>query len=116
MQYPHLKDCTILVVEDEPLIVLDITMAFETAGAHMTSTNTLKHARLLVEHDGLSAVILDNALPDGNGGSLCTRLTELGIPFLMYSGVQSTDESCQAAPHLSKPATHEMLRAMPWKG
>ena len=86
MSHPHLKDSTILVVEDEPLIVMDISMAFENAGAHLTTTNTVKHAKLLVEHDGLSAAILDHALSDGDSTSLCKRLTERGMPFLMYSG------------------------------
>ena len=49
---------SILIVEDEPLIVMDITKAFEGSGAELTTTNTLRHALLLVEHDGLSAAIL----------------------------------------------------------
>lgn len=109
MSRPYLQDCTILVVEDEPLIVMDISMAFESSGAHLTTTNTVKHARLLVEHDGLSAAILDHALPDGDATSLCTRLSERGIPFLMYSGFATVDGACKDAPHLEKPATHEEL-------
>lgn len=109
MSRPNLKNATILVVEDEPLIVMDISMAFETQGAHLTTTNTVKHARLLVEHDGLSAAILDHALPDGDATSLCTRLTERGIPFLMYSGYKTTDAACKNAPHVSKPASHAQL-------
>jgi CheY-like chemotaxis protein len=64
MPRPHLKNCSILLVEDEPLIVMDISTAFEGTGAHLTTTNTLKHAKLLVEHDGLSAAILDHALSE----------------------------------------------------
>jgi DNA-binding response OmpR family regulator len=109
MSHPHLKDSTILVVEDEPLIVMDISMAFENAGAHLTTTNTVKHAKLLVEHDGLSAAILDHALSDGDSTTLCTRLTERGIPFLMYSGFSTTDGTCKDAPRLRKPASHEQL-------
>ncbi len=109
MSRPNLKGASILVVEDEPLIVMDISMAFETQGAHLTTTNTLRHAKLLVEHDGLSAAILDHALPDGDSASICSRLTERGIPFLMYSGYKTTDAACKDAPHISKPASHEEL-------
>ena len=109
MSRPNLKGSSILIVEDEPLIVLDISMAFESEGAHLTTTNTVKHAKLLVEHDGLSAAILDHALPDGDSTSLCTRLTERGIPFLMYSGFNTTDDACKSAPHLKKPASHAQL-------
>jgi DNA-binding response OmpR family regulator len=109
MPRPNLKGCTILVVEDEPLIVMDISMAFDGTGAHLTTTNTVKHARLLVEHDGLSAAILDHALTDGDSTSLCTRLTERGVPYLMYSGFKTFDNACKGAPHLMKPASHEQL-------
>jgi hypothetical protein len=45
---------------------MDITQAFEGSGAELTTTNTLRHALLLVELDGLSAAILDHALGDGD--------------------------------------------------
>ena len=109
MSRPHLKDSSILVVEDEPLIVMDISLAFESTGAHLTTTNTVKHAKLLVEHDGLSAAILDHALSDGDSSSLCTRLAERGIPYLLYSGYKTLDGPCKDAPHLMKPASHEQL-------
>ena len=58
MKRPSLDGRSILIVEDEPLIVMDITQEFEATGAALTSTNTLHHALTLVEHDGLSAAIL----------------------------------------------------------
>lgn len=109
MPRPNLKGCTILIVEDEPLIVMDISMAFEKTGAHLTTTNTLKHARLLVEHDGLSAAILDQALPDGDTTTLCARLAERRIPYIIYTGFKTVDGPCKDAPHLMKPASHDQL-------
>ena len=109
MSRPHLRGASILLVEDQPLIALDISMAIEKAGAHLTTTNGVEHARLLVEHDGLSGAILDHALTDGDITSLCTRLAERGIPFLMYSGYPSFDGACKDAPHLTKPASHDQL-------
>ena len=109
MLRPSLKDSSILVVEDEPLIVMDIAMAFENAGAHLTTTNSVKHVKLLVEHDGLSAAILDHVLSDGDSSSLCARLAERDVPYLIYSGFKTIDGPCQDAPHLSKPATHQQL-------
>jgi DNA-binding NtrC family response regulator len=109
MPRPHLKGCTILVVEDEPLIVMDISNAFEGTGAYLTTTNTLKHAKLLVEHDGLCAAILDHALSDGDSTALSARLTDRGVPYLIYSGYPPLDGPNQGAPHLVKPATHEQL-------
>ena len=86
MRRPTLEGRSILVVEDDPLILMDIALAFEATGAAMTMTNTLKHALLLVEHDGLSGAILDHALGDGDSSVLCSRLGERGIPFMIYSG------------------------------
>lgn len=109
MPHPHLNGASILIVEDEPLIAMEIITAFSTAGALLTTTNTIKHARILVEHDGLTAAILDHALPDGACTNICERLTALGIPYLMYSGVASIDDACKHAPFLSKPATRQQL-------
>ena len=108
----RLEGQTILVVEDEPLIVLDVTQALEAAGASVTSTNTLSHALLLVEHDGLSSAILDHALGNDDSSRLCSRLDERGVPYIIYSGFSSFDGDCARAPHLSKPATDEQLVMM----
>ena len=109
MHIPSLAGRAILVVEDQPLIALDITQALEAAGAAVTTTNTLKHALILVEHDGLCGAILDHALGDGDSSLLCRRLTERGIPFLIYSGYDRVEGACNGALHLSKPATHWAL-------
>ena len=109
MEHPTLQGRSILIVEDNPIIVMDFTLAFEHTGAALTTTNTLKHALLLVEHDGLSAAILDHALGDGDSSLLYKRLTERGIPFMIYSGLPRTEGASQEAVHISKPATHAVL-------
>jgi DNA-binding NtrC family response regulator len=109
MPSPSLEGRSLLIVEDEPLIVLDMTNTLACTGANITSTNTLKHAMLLVEHDGLAAAILDHALPDGDSSALCVRLTERGIPYMIYSGHRHIDGPCKGAPHLMKPALPEAL-------
>ena len=111
MQRPSLEGRSILIVEDEPLIVMDITQEFEATGAALTTTNTLKHAVILVEHDGLSGAILDHALPDGDSSLLCARLKERGIPFLMYSGFNTVTGACAGAPRIAKPAAEGALVA-----
>ena len=104
---------SILIVEDEPLIVMDITQAFEGTGAELTTTNTLRHALILVEHDGLSGAILDHALGDGNSSLLYARLKERVIPFLIYSGFSSIAEASEGVLHIRKPAAPgELVAAM----
>ena len=111
MARPSLEGRSILIVEDEPLIVLDITQQFEVTGAALTTTNTLKHALILVEHDGLSGAILDHALPDGDSSQLCARLKERGIPFMIYSGFKTVGGACAGALHIAKPAPDGALVA-----
>jgi DNA-binding response OmpR family regulator len=111
MERKSLEGRSILIVEDEPLIVMDITQAFEATGAALTTTNTLKHALILVEHDGLSGAILDHALGGENSSLLCKRLKERGVPFMMYSGYPSLEGPCSDAMHISKPAAKGALVA-----
>ena len=101
------------MVEDEPLIAMAITQALEHTGVEMTTTNTLRHALLLVEHDGLAGAILDHALPDGDCSRLCARLKERNIPFLIYSGFPAIEGACKGALHIQKPAMDaELVAAM----
>lgn len=109
MVSPSLQGLSILIVEDEPLIGLDMTIALEAVGAAITVTSALKHAMLLVERHGLSAAILDHTLQDGDCTVLCVRLSERRIPFLIYSGHLYVEGI--SAPHLRKPATAEALVA-----
>ena len=111
MQRPTLQGRSILIVEDEPLITMDLTLALEHTGASVTSTNTLKHALLLVENDGLSAAILDHALGGDKSSLLYKRLNERGIPFIIYSGYPNIDGATHGALHINKPASHAVLVA-----
>ena len=50
----------VLIVDDEPLISLEIARAFRKVGAFITATSTLKQALNLVEHDGPAVAIVDH--------------------------------------------------------
>ena len=100
----------ILVVEDEPLIALDIAEALEKVGATVVTADTLKHALIAVERPGITGAIVDRALKDGDTTPICERLNERGIPFMIYSGFSKTGRgACSGAPHLAKPASEGQL-------
>jgi DNA-binding response OmpR family regulator len=61
MEFPALRGRSILVVEDEPLIGKHIREALEKADAKVTATTTLRHALILIDHDGLAGAIMDHA-------------------------------------------------------
>jgi DNA-binding response OmpR family regulator len=100
---------SILIIEDEALIALDLARAFETAGATVTTTSTLHHARLLVQRDGLSAAVIDHALVDGDTQSICRYLKRRGVPFVTYSGFQDPDLGDCCGVYISKPNTPEFV-------
>ena len=77
---------TVLIVKDEPLIALDIAATFEQTGATVTTTNSLEHAMILVDSDGLSGAVIDHSLADGESTQLRAKLVEQGIPFILHSG------------------------------
>jgi hypothetical protein len=61
----------------------------------------------------LSGAILDHALGDGDSSQRCIRLKELGIPYMVYSGINTLEGPCADALHVNKPAgPGELLAAM----
>ena len=112
MESSSLNGRSILIAEDEPLIALDIAQAFEDAGAEIVVTSTLHHALVLVEHDGLSAAVLDHALHDGDSSPLCQRLNERRLPFVIYSGLGKLHGACAKGAHIKKPENPKALVSM----
>lgn len=93
---------------------MDIARAFEHTGAQLTTTNTLRHALIIVEHDALSGAILDYALSDGDSSVLYARLKERGVPFIIYSAYRKDELESQLrqVPYLAKPANPAILVEM----
>ena len=106
MEFPALRGRSILVVEDEPLIGMDIRAALEDAGAFVTATTTVRHALILIEHDGLAGAIMDHALGDGDSTELCVRLKARGIPYVTYSGYDPMKGAILDAPHREQTRDH----------
>lgn len=93
----------ILIVEDEPLIALQMTLAFEDEGAWVIRAYTLKEALARVENPKLSAAILDHGLNDGDTSTVCKRMTERNIPFVTYSGHEPSNGAARGGIHVTKP-------------
>jgi len=102
---------SILVVEDEALIVLDVTEALTDQGAKVATATTLRQALALVEAGGITAAVLDRALSDGDTSVLCDRLKQKAIPFIVYTGFTEVSSACSDATLVTKPATHAALVA-----
>ena len=112
MERSTLSGRSILIAEDEPLIAMDIAEAFKDAGATTVVTSTVHQALVLVEHDDLSAAVLDHALHDGDSSPLCQRLNERKLPFLIYSGLGKLHGACAKGAHIKKPESPQVLVSM----
>ncbi len=78
---------TILVVEDEPHIVLGLKDALEFEGFRVVSAMTGKDGCDVARQERPNAVLLDLMLPDMNGYQVCEELrrTDALVPIIMLT-------------------------------
>jgi CheY-like chemotaxis protein len=100
-----LQGALVLVVEDEPLIALDLSASLRDAGAQVVQAGNVEGALLAIESHQCSAAVLDFRLGCETGRAVARRLKEKRIPFLYYSGRALDDLTTgSGAPVISKPA------------
>ena len=78
---------TILIIEDEPHIVLGLTDALEFEGFAVVSANKGKDGVQLARQEKPDAVLLDLMLPDANGFKVCEELRRFDrfVPIIMLT-------------------------------
>jgi DNA-binding response OmpR family regulator len=99
----------ILVVEDEPLIALDIADTLEHAGAHVSISYRLSEALGTIDAHHWSGAVLDYELPDGDCAPLCQRLGARGVPFVVHTGHDELPRIYLGGVCVYKPASGAML-------
>lgn len=78
---------TVLLVEDEMFVALDIQMTLEDEGWQVFGPFASTHAALeFLETCSVDCAILDVRLTDGDVFPVADRLTASGIPFVFHSG------------------------------
>jgi response regulator RpfG family c-di-GMP phosphodiesterase len=75
MEQSPLNECSILVVEDEPLIAMDIPSLFESRGADVTIVSTVHEASQLADEEfslanWMNTSYGDRSLPSKTPGEL----------------------------------------------
>ena len=108
MHNTSLAGRSILLVEDEPLIALDLELSLRTAGAEVVTAGTIVAALERAERAEWSASIIDFSLSREDGGALCKLLNAKGVPFMFFSG-RSTSEYADwpDVPVVQKPSSTE---------
>jgi DNA-binding response OmpR family regulator len=99
----------ILVVEDEPVIAMDVVLGLRSAGASVSQARTVSDALCKVECPELSAAVLDHGLNDGDASRICDRLEQRNIPFVVYSGYDYVEGPCSEGEHVRKPVPPAVL-------
>lgn len=80
---------TILLVDDEPLILMDLEMAAEDRGFEYVSAPSVKRALALIEagDPAIDLAVLDFTLLHGTDClPIARRLEQRGIPYIIHSG------------------------------
>jgi CheY-like chemotaxis protein len=100
---------SILVVEDEPLIALELRRVFENAGAYVFAANQLPRALQLAGHPDLSAAVLADRLRQEDTSAICSRLEQSGVLFMFYDSYEDADQVWPNALRVPNPRTHMIL-------
>jgi CheY-like chemotaxis protein len=109
VQRQTLQGRSVLIIEDEPLIALDLVQSFEKAGASVTVESSHQRALDLTAIDGFSAVVMDLSVGKEAGFELCDRLKQRGIAVVIHSGFGRSVADGLGVPHVSKPAPASVL-------
>ena len=100
---------SVLVVEDESVIALDLKELFEAEGAIVYVAPTPTEALRIADELVLSAAVLDFGSRGDVNAPLCRTLRAYGIPFMYYTGYDDLNERAVGAPVVTKPASGLML-------
>jgi DNA-binding response OmpR family regulator len=101
---------SILLVEDEPLIRMDVGQRLQAAGATVFVASQLEQTLRLAEHPGLSAGVLDFELVGSDTTPVCWRLIDRRVPFIFHTGTAYAEfRQWPQAPVLIKPKTHRLI-------
>ncbi|MCW1427590.1 HWE histidine kinase domain-containing protein [Novosphingobium sp. JCM 18896] len=102
----------ILVVEDEPLLALEVAAELEMSGAFVVGpAGNLEAAMKLIEQYRFHGALLDANLGGQGVDDIATRLAEQGIPFAFVSGYDrsSLPDAFRKIPLLGKPFDRRQL-------
>lgn len=108
------RNCGILIVEDEPLVAMDLAETLERAGFDVIGpAHSVVGALALLKSESCVAAVLDVCLDGETSEPVARRLAADGVPFVTLTGYSRSQLSLafQKGPTLSKPAQTSALLA-----
>ncbi|WP_378943344.1 response regulator [Paracoccus sp. R86501] len=110
-----LSDCRVLLVEDEPLVALDLRYELEDAGATVVAiARTVAEALEKIRTNHVNIALLDGNLKGEAVHDVAALLTQRGVQFCFVSGYgrEHLPEGYDHAPLIEKPFRPDMLRSI----
>jgi diguanylate cyclase len=106
----------ILVVDDEPDLILFLRTLLEGVGYKVVTATNLAAAREIIRIEAFDLVLTDKNLPDGSGLDLCRELMPVDCEVVMMTGYASLGSAveamrCGVSDYLQKPFEGEELLA-----
>lgn len=100
---------SILIVEDEALIALDLHQVLREAGASLIAAISLEDALEMLPYAHITAAVLDMNLGGPDCSAVCAALSRRSIPFLFYTAEAKPEIVCKwsDAPVVLKPEPPE---------
>lgn len=81
------KPLVVLLLEDEPLIAMDLQFVFEDHGVEVHVAASCSAAGEIIDKYPIDGAVLDVNLGRGETcENIATRLRALGIPFILHTG------------------------------
>ena len=109
---PRLAGKCFLVVEDEPLVALDIVAGLKDGGAQVVGpVGTIKDALHVIETKSFDAALLDGNVHGQPVDEIAAALTRRHVPFVFVTGYgpQGLPRAFATVTILSKPFTQNQL-------
>lgn len=97
------------MVEDEPLVSLNLRNLLTAEGAHVVCAKKSDEAIQSIERFKVTAAVLDINLGNHDCAVICQHLGEGGIPFLFHTGYGTPLDGWSNIPVIKKPATSQQM-------
>lgn len=122
MMKSQMRTDTILIVEDDIFISMDAADSVSRAGVNVVTAETVHDALDILEHEDISAAILDFHVRDGAVTPIVAELRRKGIPFRIVSGSPLAEIAANGIPAglcAQKPADYvkvlvSLISERPW--
>ena len=105
-------DINVLIIEDEPLIALELQQMLANAGFGIVGVaGKLETALGLIASETFDAAVVDSSLGEDSAAPAAALLAEAGIPFVVLSGYpqELQPPALQSAPLIAKPCQEAEL-------